>query len=350
MYKFLVRPILFQIDPEKVHHLIVKSLKLAFKIPGIPFLLKSAYKKENELLRTTVAGLVFKNPVGLAPGFDKNAEFFDEFSSFGFGHIEIGTVTPKPQPGNDKPRIFRLPKDNAIINRMGFNNKGVRNIAKNLENRRNDLIIGGNIGKNTKTSNEEAVNDYVYTCKVLYNDVDYFVINVSCPNISNLSKLQDQDSLDEILKKVVAVRKDNDIYKPIFLKISPDLNYKQVDATLELVKKHQIDGIVLTNTTIQRNKLITEKNKIENIGNGGLSGLPIRDRSTEMIKYVHEKTNGELAIIGVGGIMTAEDAMEKINAGASLVQVYTGFIYEGPGIVKKINKKILQKRKEELEM
>lgn len=350
MYKFLVRPILFQIDPEKVHHLIVKYLKIAFKIPGIPFLLRNIFKKEDELLRTTVAGLVFKNPVGLAPGFDKNAEFYEEFSSFGFGHIEIGTVTPKPQPGNEKPRIFRLPKDKAIINRMGFNNKGVRNITKNLKKSRKDLIIGGNIGKNTKTLNEEAVNDYVYTCKILYNDVDYFVINVSCPNISNLSKLQDQDSLDEILKEVVAVRKENEIYKPVFLKISPDLNYKQVDATLELVRKHQIDGIVLTNTTIQRNNLNTEKNVIEKIGNGGLSGLPIKDRSTEMIKYVHEKTNGNLAIIGVGGIMTAEDAVEKINAGASLVQVYTGFIYEGPGIVKKINKKILQKRKEELEM
>lgn len=341
MYKTIIRPILFLLSPEKVHHLIVGLIKVAFKIPFLPRLVKNIFSVSDPRLERTVAGVKFPNPVGLAAGFDKNASFYNEFAGFGFGSIEIGTVTPKAQPGNPKPRSFRLKQDKALINRMGFNNNGLASAAKNLE-KPHKLVIGGNIGKNTKTSNDVAYKDYLECFQALYANVDYFVVNVSCPNISDLSKLQDQDMLEQILDELIKHRSQQSKSKPIFLKISPDLNLKQVDETLEIVVKTGIDGLVVANTTVSRENLNTNSDKIKEIGNGGLSGLPVCKRSTEMIAYISKKTDGKLPIIGVGGIMSAEDALDKFKAGASLVQVYTGFIYEGPFIVKRINKALLK--------
>lgn len=342
MYTQIIRPLLFKLSPENVHHLVGSTLNVLCKVPFIPYLLRSAFTIKHSSLEAEVAGIKFPNPVGLAAGFDKNASMYKDFKNFGFGHIEIGTVTPLPQPGNPKPRSFRLPKDKALINRMGFNNNGLDEAVNRLKTQR-DIIIGGNIGKNTATPNDMAVEDYKKCFSGLYANVDYFVVNVSCPNISNLSKLQDQDSLELILDSLITIRKQKDKFKPIFLKISPDLNLKQVDETLEIVKKIGIEGLVVANTTVSRENLNTDKHKIESIANGGLSGMPIRERSTELIRYISEKTNKSLPIIGVGGILTAQDAIDKLNAGASLVQVYTGFIYSGPMLVKRINKAILNK-------
>jgi dihydroorotate dehydrogenase len=343
MYKAIIRPILFLFPPEFVHKLIVFKIRIAFKIPFIASIVRHLFQVNDERLKRNVAGLTFDNPVGLAAGFDKNAGFFNEFSAFGFGHIEIGTLTPVAQPGNPKPRSFRLPKDKALINRMGFNNIGVDNALKNLQKNKHKCIIGGNIGKNTLTPNEFAVNDYLTVFTKLYTQVDYFVVNVSCPNITDLHKLQDQDSLSAILQAIVDHRSKQSIYKPVFLKISPDLNDHQVDETIDIVQKLGIDGFVVANTTITRYHLRTSEECVKSIGKGGLSGLPVQQRSTELIRYISLKTDRKLPIIGVGGIFTAEDAIEKLNAGASLVQVYTGFIYEGPMIVKRINKAILAK-------
>lgn len=343
MYTRIIRPILFLLSPEKVHHLVVFLLKLVYKLPFVPYLLRAAFSLKNNKLETEVAGIKFPNPVGLAAGFDKNAAFYNEFSNFGFGFIEIGTVTPKAQPGNPKPRSFRLPKDKALINRMGFNNTGLDAAINNLSKDKK-VPIGGNIGKNTATLNDIAVEDYKVCFKGLYDHVDYFVVNVSCPNISNLSKLQDQDSLELILNELILIREKQDVSKPIFLKISPDLNPKQVDETLAIVEKTQINGLVVANTTVSREGLVSDEDKIQRIGNGGLSGEPIRKRSTEMIKYISGKTDKKLPIIGVGGIFTPEDALDKLDAGASLVQIYTGFIYSGPKLIKRINKAILKRR------
>ena len=343
MYKLIIRPLLFLISPERVHHIVATLLKIAYRIPLLPRIINFFYSVNDNKLETVVAGIKFPNPIGLAAGFDKNATLYKELSMFGFGHIEIGTVTPLAQPGNPKPRSFRLKKDKALINRMGFNNKGLAAAIHQLENNKK-LIIGGNIGKNTATPNEIAVNDYVRCFTGLYNYADYFVVNVSCPNISNLSKLQDQDSLELILSEIIKIRSKAVVFKPVFLKISPDLNLKQVDETLSIVKKTNIDGLVVSNTTVSRENLKTSDLKVNNIGNGGLSGLPIKDRSTELIRYISKLTKGKVPIIGVGGIMTAKDAIDKLDAGASLVQVYTGFIYEGPGIVKRLNKALLKSR------
>lgn len=342
MYKQVIRPLLFRIDPEKVHHYIVAFIKLGFLIPGISKLVASVFNVHDPRLKRTVLGIEFKNPVGLAAGFDKNASFYKEFANFGFSFIEIGTVTPKAQPGNPQPRIFRIPTSKALINRMGFNNHGVHQTVNNLKNRKTRIIIGGNIGKNTSTPNESAVNDYIFTFNELYYCVDYFVVNVSCPNISDLHKLQDKDSLMEILTAILKERDNKTIKKPVLLKISPDLNVHQIDEVIEIVKESGIDGLVATNTTTGRYHLNISENEISNIGNGGMSGLPIRDRSTEIIKYISDKTNKSIPIIGVGGIMTPEDAIAKLKAGASLVQIYTGFIYEGPALVKKINQALLK--------
>jgi dihydroorotate dehydrogenase len=341
MYKLIIRPILFRLDPEKVHHLIVFLVKLGFLIPGVSLIVKSIFTLEHPKLKRTVLGMEFKNPVGLAAGFDKNASFYKQFANFGFSFIEIGTVTPKGQNGNPKPRLFRLPCDNAIINRMGFNNIGVKEVVRNLKNRKNKIIIGGNIGKNTATPNKLAVNDYINTFNELYYYVDYFVVNVSCPNICDLRELQDKDSLTEILSNLTKEREYKTLKKPILLKISPDLNYNQIDEVIEIVKEVKIDGFVATNTTTGRYNLSTPANKVQAIGNGGMSGKPLKDRSTEIIRYICQKTNGSIPIIGVGGIMDPADAIEKLNAGASLVQIYSGFIYEGPALVKRINKAIL---------
>ncbi|MGM0550255.1 MAG: quinone-dependent dihydroorotate dehydrogenase [Bacteroidota bacterium] len=344
MYRYFIRPILFTFSPETIHRLIVVLVQVGFKIPGVKWLVASMYKFEDVSLERTVCGLTFKNPVGLAAGFDKNATFFNEFSTFGFSHIEIGTVTPKGQPGNPKPRSFRIPRDKGLINRMGFNNKGLQACIKQLAGKPHDVIIGGNIGKNTATPNQEAIQDYIVTFKGLYEHVDYFVVNLSCPNIKDLRALQDQDSTVAILKELVLLRATKTTHKPIFLKISPDLTPEQLDGVLETVKLTHIDGIVATNTTVCREGLKTANEQVEAIGNGGLSGAPLTDRSTEIIRYLAEKSNHSIPIIGVGGIMSAEDALEKLKAGASLIQIYSGFIYEGPALIKRINKAIKQQQ------
>lgn len=343
MYKFIIRPILFLLQPETIHHLIVNILRFVFKIPGISFFVKTLYCVKNDKLKTEFLGMSFDNPIGFAAGFDKNAEIYNEFKNFGFSFIEIGTVTPIAQAGNPKPRSFRLPKDSALINRMGFNNKGVIYAAKQLKKHNPRLIIGGNIGKNTETPNSKAIDDYVYCFKELYDYVNYFVVNVSCPNIKDLRELQDKESLTDILNTLIEIRAKLPIKKPILLKISPDLNNNQLDEVIDIIKTTGTDGIVAVNTTVSRDNLISSEKKIKNIDNGGLSGKPLSKRSTEIIRYINHNSNGTIPIIGVGGIMSVEDAIEKLHAGASLIQLYTGFIYEGPGFVKKINKALINK-------
>ena len=343
MYRRIIRPLLFLIPPETTHHIIVFLVRIAFRIPGIKQILKKTYLVKDKRLNRELFGLKFTNPIGLAAGFDKNAGFFNAFMVFGFGFIEIGTVTPVGQAGNPKPRLFRIPRDQGLINRMGFNNLGLDKAIDKLKNKPEGLIIGGNIGKNTSTSNEKAVEDYARCFEGLYPYVDYFVVNVSCPNICDLNELQDKELLIGILIRLADIRSSMAKKKPILVKISPDLNFQQIDDVLELISQTGMDGIVATNTTIKRENLATEARVVEQIGNGGLSGKPLRQRSTEIIKYISEKTNGKLTIIGTGGIMSPEDAIEKIRAGASLIQIYTGFIYEGPCIVKKINKALSEK-------
>lgn len=345
MYKSIIRPILFLFQPETIHHFIVSILKIGFKIPGIPFLIRLYYSVNDVRLKTNFLGLEFNNPVGFAAGFDKNAEVYNQFSHFGFSFIEIGTVTPKPQPGNPKPRSFRIVKDGGLINRMGFNNKGVENAVRQLKDKKHRVIIGGNIGKNTLTPNENALDDYVFCFEKIYDHVDYVVVNLSCPNIKDLHKLQDADSTIKILNTLCEKRQNKSVKKPILLKISPDLTDNQLDDVIETFRITTIDGIVATNTTTSREGLLTDNETIEKIGNGGLSGKPLTKRSTEIIKYLTEKSNGTIPIIGVGGIMSVEDALEKLDAGAKLIQLYTGFIYEGPGFVKEINKALLKRMK-----
>ena len=342
MFKLFVKPILFLFSPEKAHNIIVALLKFASYIPGKMASLKLIFSFNNSKLERTLFGIRFKNPVGLAAGFDKNASIFNELACFGFGFIEIGSVTPKSQKGNPKKRLFRIVQDNAIINRMGFNNLGVNKIVENLKKRKTDIIIGGNIGKNTETLNENAIDDYFLNFKALHPYVDYFVINVSCPNVANLSKLQDEDFIVELLKILDPYNEKQTKVKPILLKISPDLNDVQLDGIIKLVNSTSLSGVVATNTTTSRDNLTIAEDKINAIGNGGLSGKPLKDKATRVIKYLADKSNKSFPIIGVGGIMSAEDAIEKLNAGADLIQIYTGFIYKGPSLVKKINKKILE--------
>lgn len=341
MYKPLVRPLLFLMPPETVHHLAVALLRIGFKIPGVAWLVKKSFTVTAPELETELFGLRFPNKVGLAAGFDKKANVYNQLAAFGFGHIEIGTVNPLAQPGNPKPRLFRLKKDKALINRMGFNNPGVDAFVKNLKKEKPTLIIGGNIGKNTLTPNEKAIDDYLVCFHKLFDHVDYFVINVSCPNVEGLSKLQDKDELKKIITEINKANAEKQKKKPVLLKIAPDLPDDQLDEVLEVVKETGIDGIIATNTTTTRNHLKTSKNEVERMGKGGLSGKPLANRSTYTIRYLVEKSGGSIPVIGVGGIMTPEDALEKIDAGASLVQIYTGFIYQGPGLIKQINKKML---------
>ena len=340
MYKTIIRPILFKIYAEKVHSLVKYGLKIAFAIPGMKTIVGTYYQVNDSRLEKEVFGIKFKNPVGIAAGFDKGADMYNELSVLGFGHIEIGTVTPKGQEGNPKPRIFRLPQDKAIINRMGFNNGGIIPAVKNLKKRKTSAIIGGNLGKNTATPNKDAVGDYTAVFEGLFDYVDYFVVNVSCPNVTDLCELQDQDYLEEILFAVQKLNLAKAQPKPILLKVAPDLNEKQLDEVIDIVDKTKIHGVIATNTTVSREKLQTE---VQSIGNGGLSGQPLRDKSTAVIKYLAEKSKKAFPIIGVGGIFTPADAIEKLEAGADLVQVYTGFIYEGPGIARRINKALLKK-------
>lgn len=347
MYKSLIRPLLFLLNPETIHRLLVAFLRCVFRIPGILSLVRSIYHIKDEALQTEFLGMTFSNPVGLAAGFDKNAEVYREFHGFGFSFIEIGTVTPKGQKGNPRPRSFRIPRDKGLINRMGFNNHGAEAAAVKLSAKRpKGLILGGNLGKNTQTPNETAVNDYEAVFRAIYQGVDYFVVNVSCPNITDLHKLQDQDSLELILGRILEIRKEMEVKKPVLLKISPDLNNKQLDETLEIVERLKLDGIVATNTTIRRDGLNTPDSEIKAIGNGGMSGAPITERSLEVVRYVQNKTQGKLPIIAVGGIMGVQDALNMFDAGATLIQLYTGFIYEGPGLAKRINKELIKRRKQ----
>ena len=337
MYKSVIRKILFKYDPEEVHYFTFNMLKNLFKMPLMGVLARNIFVVEDKKLERNLFGINFKNPVGLAAGFDKNANLFDEFGNYGFGFVEIGTVTPKPQPGNPKKRLFRLIEDKAIINRMGFNNDGVKVIAERLRKRKTDIIIGGNIGKNKVTPNKNAVDDYLICFEELFDVVDYFVVNVSSPNTPNLRELQDKEPLTNLLQTLQDENNKKETPKPILLKIAPDLTDDQLMDIIDIVKKTKIAGVIATNTTISRENLISEK-KTET---GGLSGIPVRERSTEVIRFLADKSNKAFPIIGVGGIHSAKDAKEKLDAGADLIQVFTGFIYEGPELVKRINKGLI---------
>lgn len=342
MYKLIIRPVLFSLSAEKAHHFTFRLLKGLLKIPGMKGIFRALFSCHDPLLEREVFGIRFKNPIGLAAGFDKDARWVDELATIGFGFVEIGTVTPKPQPGNPAPRLFRLPKDHGLINRMGFNNEGVEAAALRLKKRKSNIIIGGNIGKNKVTPNEQAARDYEIAFNQLYDVVDYFVINVSSPNTPNLRELQEKEPLQQLLTGLMQLNAQKFAPKPILLKIAPDLNNQQLDDIVAIVLETGIDGIVATNTTISRENLTTPEAEVAQVGAGGLSGKPLRDRSTEVIRYIHQKSKAAFPIIGVGGIHDPKDALEKMKAGATLVQLYTGFIYEGPGIVKRINRAILK--------
>ena len=334
MYKSIIRPLLFTLNAERAHHFTFKTLKIAFKIPGISNLVNAffgplkGYDKE-------VMGLHFKNPVGLAAGFDKDAKLYNELSAFGFGFIEIGTLTPKPQAGNPKPRLFRIVEDESVINRMGFNNGGLDEAVLRLARKKTDIIIGGNIGKNKVTPNEQATSDYLKGVEALHGVVDYFVVNVSSPNTPNLRELQEKAPLMALLSEVKTLN-DNLGRKPLMLKIAPDLSEGQLDDIISIINTLKLDGIVATNTTISRSGLKTSAQKVEVMGAGGLSGKVLKGRSTEVVKYLREKLDDNIAIIAVGGVFTGEDAREKLNAGADLVQVWSGFLYEGPAMVRRM--------------
>lgn len=345
MYR-LIKPILFFLfPPEQAHHLIKNTLKFLRYVPFAGLIIRcifSVSRKSEKKLEREVFGIKFRNPVGLAAGFDKNGDMYNDLANFGFGFIEIGSLTPEPQSGNPKPRLFRLPKDSAIINRMGINNNGVRFAVDQIKKRHPNVILAGNISKNSTTSNEDAANDYEKSFAFLYDFVDFFVINVSCPNVKDLCKLQDVNSLSEIIDRVVMLRKYYDEYRPILLKISPDLSQNAIDEAIELVQITGLDGIVATNTTQDRSTLTTDRPTVEAIGNGGLSGAPLYKRSLELVKYISRKTEGQVPIIAVGGIMTPEQAKEMLDSGASLVEIYSGFIYNGPSFVKKILKHLIK--------
>jgi len=338
----LLRSFLFLFQPERAHYLTASFLHFLLKIPGVKSLWEANYKVNHPSLERKLFGLTFPNPVGLAAGFDKDAKMFSDLFSCGFGFIEIGTITPKSQSGNPKPRLFRLKEDHAIINRMGFNNGGVEVCYDRLKNRNRSLIVGGNIGKNKWTENEDAVNDYLVCFNTLFEVVDYFVVNVSSPNTPGLRDLQEKEPLLKLLSTLSEENRKKKYPKPILLKIAPDLTDGQLDDIIDIVKESGIDGVIATNTTISRDGLKTDSSKVENIGAGGLSGKPLTKRSTEVIRYLTTKSNNAFPVIGVGGIHSVKDAYEKLNAGASLIQLYTGFIYEGPSLIKKINKSLIK--------
>jgi len=342
MYKAIIKPLFFLLQAERAHYLAMSLLQIACRIPGMRFLLKRSFSVKSNNLQRTLFGLSFENPVGLAAGFDKDARWIDELSTLGFGFIEIGTLTPKAQPGNEKPRLFRLPEDHALINRMGFNNGGVMDATERLKKRKSNVIVGGNIGKNKVTENEQAVNDYLICFEALFPHVDYFAVNVSSPNTPGLRALQEKKPLLEILLRLQEVNNVKPKRKPILLKIAPDLTDEQLNDIIDIVAESKIDGVIATNTTISRESLKTTTTEISAIGAGGLSGLPLSKRSTEVIRYLKQKSHNAFPVIGVGGVHSAEDAMEKIQAGADLIQLYTGFIYEGPGLVKSICSRLNQ--------
>lgn len=333
MYQWL-KPLLFKIDPEKAHHLTMKALIFAGAVPGMKPLLRSFFKPSGQKFERTIAGLTFKNPLGLAAGFDKDGKYLHAMMDLGFSHIEIGTVTPRPQPGNPKPRLFRLPGSKALINRMGFNNEGVEALAQRLmKPRSSDCIVGANIGKNKDTPNEEAVKDYLSCFQRLYDLVDYFTVNVSSPNTPGLRALQDREPLQNLLS---TLQQHNLKNKPVFLKIAPDVTHEQLDEIIEIIQATRLSGLIATNTTIERKPLVEDEKWVADIGAGGLSGTPLLERSVDVVGYIRSKSKGEFYIIGVGGISDGNSAQMHLDAGADLIQVYTGLIYTGPSIVKKI--------------
>ncbi|MAW65482.1 MAG: dihydroorotate dehydrogenase (quinone) [Flavobacteriales bacterium] len=343
MYTSIIKPFFFSKDPEKVHHMVFNMVKNLSKIPGFSAITRLFFQLKNKKLEREVFGLKFSNPVGLAAGFDKDAILFNELGDFGFGFIEIGTLTPKGQSGNDKPRLFRLPDDNALINRMGFNNQGVDAAIERLKHRKSNIIIGGNIGKNTATESANTDDDYIQVFEVLFDFVDYFVVNVSCPNVGNLTKLQEKEPLMQLMQKIAAINRSKSKPKPLLLKIAPDLSENELDDVVDIIKTLNLDGIVAANTSVNREGLGTPQKRLDEIGwPGGLSGKPLAERSTKVISYLYNQLGDKYPIIGVGGIHSEHDALEKINAGAKLIQLYTGFIYEGPGLVKRINKALVK--------
>ena len=343
IYKTVIKPFLFLQDPEKVHYKVFNMVKTLSKVPGFSAINRSLFKLNNKELERDVFGLKFSNPVGLAAGFDKDAILYNELADFGFGFIEIGTLTPKGQLGNPKPRLFRLPEDNALINRMGFNNQGVQAAVERLKNKKTNIIIGGNIGKNTTTESSKTDEDYIQVFQELFNYVDYFVVNVSCPNVGNLTKLQEKEPLMQLMQKISAINNKKLKPKPLLLKIAPDLSEQELDDVIDIIKTLSLDGVVAANTSVNREGLRTKEETLNEIGwPGGLSGKPLTDRSTKVIQYLYNQLGDAYPIIGVGGIHSEKDALDKINAGAKLVQLYTGFIYEGPGLIKRINKALTQ--------
>ena len=338
----LLKPFLFLFQPERAHHITIRLARFGFAIPLLRSFLKNYFDVQDPRLERQLFGLRFKNPVGLAAGFDKDGKYYHLMSNLGFGFIELGTVTPKPQGGNPQPRLFRLPQDEAIINRMGFNNDGVNALVERLKKNGKPpgLVIGGNIGKNKVTPNAEATADYTYAFEQLFPYVDYFVVNVSSPNTPNLRDLQEKEPLTNLLSHLQRLNRQKSTPKPILLKIAPDLTQTQLDDIIEIVQTTQIQGVIATNTTISRSNLQTVPTAVDAIGNGGLSGQPLTKKSTEVIRYLYEKSGETLTIIGVGGIASPEDALEKLAAGAALVQIYTGLVYEGPALVRRINKAI----------
>lgn len=343
MYKTFIKPLAFLFAPERAHHLTLALLKIVLAIPIVSQLFRSYFKVSDPRLHRQLFGLHFENPVGLAAGFDKEGQHYNSMSALGFGFIEVGTVTPKGQIGNPQPRLFRLPIDEGLINRMGFNNEGVDALVRRLkQGKPKDLIIGGNIGKNKVTPNEEAHADYTLCFEALFPYVDYFVVNVSSPNTPNLRALQDKEPLTKLLSLLQNLNQAKEQPKPILLKIAPDLTNTQLDDIIDIVDDTKIDGVIATNTTIARAPLATNKKEIEEIGAGGLSGQPVKQRSTEVIRYLSRKSHGKLVIIGVGGIASPADAIEKLEAGASLIQIYSGLVYEGPSLVKRINQALLK--------
>lgn len=339
MYKHLIRPILFRFNPETAHNMTFKGLSILRHIPFAKSITRALYRNDHPSLEREVFGIRFPNPVGLAGGLDKNGEYYNDMANFGFGFVEIGSLTPLPQDGNAKPRCFRVPGDKAIINRFGINNKGVKNAVEHLKKVRPEVIIAANISKNTTSINEDAAKDYEKSFGLLYDFVDMFVVNISCPNVVGLTALQDISFLSEIVDKLLDLRMYYDNYKPILLKVSPDLSHQQLDEIIDYCLRSGIDGLVAGNTTRSRDGITSiSQEKIEAIGNGGMSGAPLYSKNLALVKYVHEKSEGKLPIVGVGGIMSPQQAKEMLDAGASLIEIYSGFVYEGPALIKNINK------------
>jgi dihydroorotate dehydrogenase len=343
VYKLFLKPLFFLLSAEQAHHLVLSILELIIKVPGGEWVLRKTFCIEHPALNKKMLGLIFSNPVGLAAGFDKDAKHIRAMSALGFGFIEVGTVTPLPQPGNERPRLFRLPADEAVINRMGFNNQGVDVMVTRLRNTdRKNVMIGGNIGKNKNTPIERAIDDYVTCFEKLFDYVDYFVVNVSSPNTPGLRSLQEKEPLRKLLSRLQELNHEHESPKPVLLKISPDLTFDQLDEIIEIILFTNLDGVIATNTTITRAGLRSPGKMIDEYGTGGLSGKPLKNPSNEMIKHIQSRSEGKFIIIGVGGIHSPEDAIEKFRAGAGLIQVYTGLIYEGPGLIKRINQLILK--------